>query len=496
MFRDIVLAMLFGTSALLSNFMVAFRLSNFFRRVLAESPLSASFIPTLESFRKESEKKGALYFRDAFISLFVLGVIVTSASQLGLKFFAHHFFQKEILSIISLIQIMFPSLIFLMLYGLCSSYLQSFGKFFIGAVAPTLFNVVWIVFAYFAKDLRDESAMQTLSWGVLSAFCIQFFITALFVFQKVKIKISKQEFIKSPYSKNSISSFFKPYFLSMTGVGATQLNTFLDSIFSKIADQSGPAYLWYAIRLEQVPLSLFAIALASALLPQLSRAFQSDQKEFKALLSKSLSKNFILMSFCSVGLILFGFSVIRLIFYRGEFDQSSLQMTLRCLWAYSLGLVFQGGVIILSQAFYASKDFKTPARSAALAVVLNVICNALLIFYFEFGSVSIALATSLASLVQFIYLKVKISRQMAIFYGKNAVYGFVSVIVAGILAFFSMIVLNDPTVKFIKSGTVQILSFSNVVMRTIFSAGLFAAVFLALAWMFRIEEIKAIFKRI
>lgn len=413
LFRDVTLAALFGTSIALANFLVAFRLSNLFRRVFAESPLSSSFIPTFEKKRSVSEEKGALFFRDLFFLFLILGLLVTGAFQ-GATYLMVNYFQSEsAIEIATLVVIMLPSLALLILYGLTTALLQTYGKYFSGAVAPVLANLTWILAACAARAISPESPMKILSFGIVLGFAVQLSLTLFYAGKILKSIVPIKHWMRHWQLKKSLQTICKPYLLTMVGISGTQLNTFFDSLFAKMADPSGPAYLWYAIRLEQVPLSFFAISLSVALLPSLTRAMKSHDLElFDDLLEKTIKKTAILLSLSSVLLGLVSIYAVEVIYFRGAFDSVSLAKTSLCLWGYLLGLTFQGLVIVLIQSFYASYDYKRPMRATLLAVGLNIVLNALFVFYLKFGAFSIALATSISSLFHFLYLFHNISKEL------------------------------------------------------------------------------------
>ena len=498
MMRDILLAMFFGTSQFLASFMVAFRFANLFRRLFAESALSSSFVPMLEKKRKQSEKLSDFFFRDVFVLLLSVGTVVTAFLE-GCVFFSSYFLKgTSFFEILPFIHIMLPSIVFLMLYGLFSAYLQCSGKYFIGAFSPVAFNIIWCIFAFFAKSHSQSGAMTILSWGVNVAFFAQLILTAFVAVKSFSKSLSKTELFSSFSLKESAKEIFKPYVLGMIGISAVQLNTLLDSLFAKIADGSGPAYLWYAIRIQQVPLSLFSIALAAAMLPTLSRVLkQNSTGQFQTTLNATLRKNILLLSFSSIGLVVLGFMSLRLIFFRGAFDVVSLGMTLKCLWGYLLGLVFQGSVIVLSQGFYAKHDFKTPVKASAIAVAINISCNALFVFGFKLGAVSIALATSFASIFQFFYLQAKFRQHSEIknFYFSLKCLTISSVAAIATVAFCSFV--KDPSFQVLRTfGSVEnVLSFSKTATHFLLAGLIFALVFFLGAKALSLDEVFSLFQR-
>ncbi|PCI92293.1 murein biosynthesis integral membrane protein MurJ [Candidatus Aerophobetes bacterium] len=403
--RDVCLAFFFGTSVLIADFMVAFRFANLLRRVIAESPLSSSFVPTFESVKKRSLKEGFVFARDLFYTLCVLSallviVLILGSSILNQFLNDFHSFKK----ILSLTCLMFPSLIFICLYGLSSSFLQCEKKYFLPASAPVFFNLTWIMWMAYAA-MHKERCQALLGVGVIFSFFVQWVIVAFPIYRMFRTSMSVKEIFSFRLFHGSLSGMVKPFFMGAIGIGATQINSLLDSVFARFADASGPAFLWYAIRIQQVPIALFGVAITAALLPPLTRAIKaSDTEHFKTLFKHGYKKSFAFMSFSFFGIVSLGSLATVVIFARGEFTSISCVSTSKCLLAYSLGLFPHAATLILASSFYASHDFETPMKASLFSVLINAFANAFLVFGLHMGAVSVALATSLTSLFNFFYL--------------------------------------------------------------------------------------------
>lgn len=403
--RDICLAFFFGTGVQIATFMVAYRFANLLRRVVAESPLASGFAPCFEDRKKIGEKEGYFFTRDLLFTATIL-VSLLCLVLMAVLLLSNFFLPKEhpFFEIIRLTNWMMPSLVFIFIYGLSSSFLQCERKFFLPALAPVFFNFVWIFFAC-ASTLFPKSQMEVLSIGIVAAFAMQSLIALFPSFTILKDKISVKELFRPKLFHKSLKAMIKPFFLGAIGVSATQINAALDSIFAKYADVSGPAYLWYAIRLEQVPIALFGVSISAALLPALTRALKEDSKErFIQFLKYGMKKSFALMVFSFFALLALGGLALSLVFARGEFSFSSVYHTSKCLIAYSLGLIPHAATLILSAAFYAKGLFKEPVKASIWSVSINILLNALFVFGFHIKAEGIALATSAASLVNAICL--------------------------------------------------------------------------------------------
>ncbi len=406
--RDVLMAFYFGTFAETAAFFIAYRMANLFRRVFAEGALLNGFVPFYEKFSMESSQKGFFFFRDLSFSLFVFLFLFIGFLE-GVFFLISPYCTVSMQYIFLLIEIMLPSLIFICLFGLFSSYLQCKGRFFTSGVIPFIFNIVWIASILLSRNRPIKSALIYVSLGILIAFIIQWLAVLLSSISSLKTEGELSSFIKPELFPSIVKKMIKPFFASVIGVSATQINSGLDVIFARIASLEGPAYLSYAIRIEQLPIAFFGISVASALLPLLSKQFEQGLKlESLLTVQETLRKILIILFFCTFGLFALGFVGLNVVYARGGFNALSLHYTLRSLWMYSVGLIPTALVIILAPIFYAQKDFRTPMKSSLLAVGSNILMNSLFIFIFHTNAEGIALATSISSWINCLYLIVKL----------------------------------------------------------------------------------------
>jgi putative peptidoglycan lipid II flippase len=461
MCRDIALAFFFGTTAEIALFIVAYRFANLMRRILAESPLSSSFVPVFEGARARSIEEGALLFRDLFYSLSVLVTGIVLLAIGGLALYAHYYPLGDTLAYLT--EVMLPSLLFISLYGLCSTFLQCEKSFFLPAVAPVAFNCVWIVVAFFAHRFPLEDAMKFLAYGVVLAFVLQWVVVMPKVFKLIARAISARMW-KPRLFHTSLKPMVKPFFMGTLGIGATQINIALDSVFARCASLEGPAFLWYAIRIEQVPIALFGVAIAAAILPPLTRSIQrKDLSTMRALLQQGYKQTFALMTFSMFGLFALGYLVVLVLFGRGEFQIQAVEATTRCLWCYALGLIPHGWTMLLASTHYAYLDFQTPMRGALYSVLLNIAVNALMVFVFHWGPASIAVGTSLTSLFNACYLNHRLKAHLQdtfvtfVFYLRTWGCGTLSFLLTAFLVHILLIQGYKPLVNLLGFGVLSVL---------------------------------------
>lgn len=403
MIRDISMAYAFGTDPAIALFMIAFRFAHLLRRLFGEGALQSAFVPEYEALRLEDNERARYFFRDLtqVLSLFLVGLIILSVSiLLGLIGFCD--LNPTYRSGCLLTAIMLPSLLFICLFGLNASFLQCEKSYFIPAVAPVAFNIVWIVTVLSLQHLPADEAMPWLSLGVVIACFSQWYLT----FPQTKHCLKSCFPIRwSLLISKDLKKIAKPLLLGIMGVSATQINSGVDTLFAAFADPQGPAYLWYAMRLEQLPLALFGIALAGALLPPLSRAIKANQREdFIFFLRDAFLRTWKFMLFLAVLILAIGDECVNILYRRGDFSESSVIHTTQCLWGYGVGLIPSALILILAPACYAKSNYSLPLFASITALILNGLLNSVFIGCFSYGAESIAVATSISAWVNFFLL--------------------------------------------------------------------------------------------
>lgn len=404
--RDVAMASAFGTQEATAAFLVAFRLSHLLRRVLGEGALQTAFIPHFEALRQQDPERSGLFFQTLSVGLSALLCLLIGVIMLLLGgILTYGSLSPGNQEIVYLTFLMMPSLLFICLYGLNASLLQCEKHYFLSSVAPCAFNLVWIggVFYYWNQPLL--SAMPGLSLFIIWACVAQWLVTLPKTWNVLKTLGLRLPWRHLSLYSADLRSLLKPLFLGILGISASQINNALDAIFARYAEAEGPAFLWYAIRVQQLPLALFGIAISGALLPPLARAIKNnDLAKYTHFLDFALRRTLALMLPITAGLFLMGDTCIQLIYGRGSFNLASIAGTTTCLWAYGFGLIPMTLILILGPAFYARSDYRTPTQGAFLSMGLNLFLNTLLIAGFGFGSASVAWATSVSAWVNLVFL--------------------------------------------------------------------------------------------
>lgn len=410
--RDVVIAHFFGAGWTADAFFVAFRIPNLWRRLVGEGSLTISFIPVYtEYLTRRSEKEVRELTHIAFTLSAMALLLITLAgiffSPYLIRIIAPGFIKipEKFDLTVHLNQIIFPYLFFMGLFALSMGILNSYRHFFAPAFAPIFLNLSIIVSVLLFYSVFRKPVM-TLAIGVLAGGIFQFLFQLPFLMKKgVDFRFNFN--YRHPAIKR-IGSLMVP---GLIGTAVYQLNVFIDTIFASFLPSGSVSYLFFADRLLEFPLGLFAIAIGMASLPSLSAlASQGKGEEFK----ETLSFAFRLTSFISipamVGLIALRRPIIHVLFERGLFDHFATEMTAKALLFYSLGLWAIAGVRTLVPAFYSLQDSWTPLKIALICLGANVVFNAALIIPLKHAG--LALATSLSSTLNLILLSRKLSYKL------------------------------------------------------------------------------------
>ena len=409
--RDALIAGILGVSGLTDAFFVAFKLPNFFRRFFAEGAFNAAFIPLFSGVLVSSGPLAArLYGEKIFaLLLFSLAGFVLLFEPLmpwAVFLFAPGFeaTPERFDLAVTLSRITFPYILFISLASLLSGILNSMGKFAAPAGTPIILNLTMSV-ALFMIFCEWLSPGEGLAWAVFFAGIFQLaWLWVSCYFQGMGMKLSYPQF--SPEAK-------KLLFLGIPGAisaGVFQLNLLMDGVFASWLSPGSVSYLFYADRLNQLPLGLVGIAVSTALLPELIKHIKSHHfKEANYTQNRALEFALAVTLPAAVGLIILGTPLVALLFERGAFTSQDAQATGYTLSAFSIGLPAYVLVKIFQTQFFARQDTKTPMKVAIVAVGLNFILNCLLIGPFSY--VGLALSTAISAWVNATVLGILLLRK-------------------------------------------------------------------------------------
>lgn len=396
--RDVIIARYFGAGTGADAFFVAFKIPNFFRRLFAEGAFSQAFVPVLAEARERRGHDAVKLLVNA-ITLRLGGILLlltafgVFGSSLWMMVFAPGFIDdpEKFNLAADMLAITFPYLLLISLVALSSAIMNTYNQFAVPAFTPVFLNLVLISFAVWVSPLMEVPIMA-LAWGVLAAGVVQLLFHLPFLY---KLDLLPRPTLKSDPGVSEVKRLMIP---ALFGVSVAQINLLVDTVLASFLVTGSVSWLYYSDRLMEFPLGVFGVALATVVLPGLSKkAANQNWKGFQEDLDSALRLVFIIGIPATLGLLLLAQPLIISLFYYGAFTELDVTMSGMSLMAYSSGLLGFILVKILAPAFYARKDMKTPVKVAIIALVSNIVLNLLLVG--PFAHVGLAAATAISAFI-------------------------------------------------------------------------------------------------
>ncbi|WP_420418542.1 murein biosynthesis integral membrane protein MurJ [Pacificispira sp.] len=397
--RDAMMAAVLGAGPAAEAFVVAFRLPNLFRRLFAEGALNAALVPI---YAKRMEREG----RDSAVRFGGEAAVLLILVMLALTVLAMAFMPFVILVLapgfaddeatfalaVALSTVTFPYLTFMALSALLSGMLNTAGRFGAAAAAPMLLNVVLI--AAMLLSLSGFFPMipaEFLAWGVFIAGIAQFGLVA-WDCKRAGILFH----LPRPRIGADIRLLLRRMGPGVLSAGVSQINMVVSTILASLLPAGAIAHLYYADRVAQLPLGVIGVAISVALLPLLSRQLSGgDDAGARDSLNRSLEIGMLFTLPAAAALIAMPLPIVDVLFRRGAFEAGDAFATAEVVAAMAVGLPPVVLVKVLSPAFFARGDTRTPLYIAALSMALNLVLAFALMRVL--GAAGIALAASLAA---------------------------------------------------------------------------------------------------
>ncbi|MEC8665582.1 MAG: murein biosynthesis integral membrane protein MurJ [Pseudomonadota bacterium] len=403
--RDILTAGILGAGPIADAFFVALKLPNLFRRVTAEGAFTVAFVPLYsQTLEKEGEATASRFAGNAFTIMLWTLLVFTCLAMMAMPWIINLIapgFSDDPLRYpmsIELSRITFPYLLLMSLTALMGGILNAHDKFAPFAAAPILFNCSLIV-ALLCSNVF-ESAGHAMAYGVFGAGILQFLLLLFFI-----KKYSYGFRIQKPRYSPRIKKLFKNMVPTTISAGVMQINLFADMIIASLLPAGAISYLYYADRLNQLPLGMVGIAVGTALLPMLSKAIAAgDSKESSDLYNRAMEVCLLLALPAATGLFVLSQPIISTLFQHGEFTPEDSRMTARVLTAYAVGMPAYIFVKVYATAYWARQDTTSPMWASVIATVFNIALSLYLVLLTPMGVEGIALATALAGWLQIVIL--------------------------------------------------------------------------------------------
>ena len=392
--RDMVIARYFGAGAGADAFFVAFKIPNFLRRLFAEGAFSQAFVPVLSSYRAGQSVSDVKRLVNAVAgSLGMVLLAVTLVAMLGspvlTTVFAPGFLDDEVKFALTsdMLRITFPYLLLISLTAFAGGILNSYDRFAVPAFTPVLLNLAMIAAAIWLAPLMEEPVMA-LAWGVLIAGALQLFFQLPFLMRLGLLPRPKVD-----YRHEGVSRILKLMLPALFGVSVSQINLLLDTVLASFLQTGSVSWLYYSDRLSELPLGVFGIAIATVILPSLSRKHASASVDrFAATLDWAVRAVLLIGVPAALALGLLAEPLIATLFGYGEVTDRDVIMSAQSLRAYSAGLLAFMLIKVLAPGFFAREDIRTPVRIGVIAMVANMVFNLILVF--PLAHAGLALATS------------------------------------------------------------------------------------------------------
>jgi putative peptidoglycan lipid II flippase len=395
--RDVTVAHLFGAGTGADAFFVAFKIPNFFRRLFAEGAFAQAFVPVLSEYRtlRDHVEVRLLIAQTSGVMLGVLSlltVLVVAIAPWVVMLFApgFHAIPEKLELAGDLLRYTFPYLLLISLTAFAGSVLNSYGRFGVPAFTPVWLNLCLIAAAFWLAPFMDPPILA-LGVGVLIAGCVQLVFQLPFLY--------RMQLLPKPvwgWNSSGVIRIRRLMLPALFGVSVAQINLLLDTLLASFLQNGSVSWLYYSDRLMELPLGVFGIAIATVILPSLSRQHAAaSTAEFARLLDWAVRWVLLIGVPAALALLVLAEPLLVTLFQYGAFTQNDVLMAAQSLRAYGLGLLGFMLIKVLAPGYFARQDTATPVRIGIVALGANMVFNLLLIW--PLAHAGLALATTLSA---------------------------------------------------------------------------------------------------
>ena len=396
--RDVVVAGYFGASGASDAFFVAFKIPNFLRRLFAEGAFAQAFVPVLSEYRTQRDLDAVrLLVAKTAGSLGSVLLVVTLLGSVGspllAMLFAPGFYMSGSPSYdlaAEMLRITFPYLMLISLTAFAGAILNSYQRFAVPAFTPVLLNLCLIGSAVYLSPLFDPPIMA-LAWGVLMAGAVQLIFQMPFL---ARLRLLPMP--QSGWKDEGVRRILRLMLPALFGVSVAQINLLLDTVLASFLQTGSVSWLYYSDRLAELPLGVFGIAIATVILPSLSRKHaEKSGEQFAQMLDWAVRMVLLIGLPAALALILLAEPLLTTLFHYGQMSDRDVEMAAMSLRAYGVGLLAFMLIKVLAPGYFSRQDTKTPVKIAVKAMVANMVFNLMLIV--PLAHAGLALATALSA---------------------------------------------------------------------------------------------------
>ena len=387
--REQAAAYYFGNSPALGAFLIAFNVPNLIRALVADTAISAAFVPVFVELREQGREPEAWRVASIVLWLAAVGLGALSALFILLAPWIMPLFvpgdQIDADLVVTLSRYLFPIVAILGMTGVVTGIMNSYDIFGVPAIAPVAWNgIIILTLVVYAGDI------QAYAIGVLVATVVQFLIP-------LPLLRGRSHFVISlAWRHPAVQRMLRQMLPVTIGLGLINFNLTLDLAIATLASPHADADLNFAFRLFMLPQGLFSVAVTVVLFPEISRlAARGDTTGFARTVSTGARTIVFLLLPASAISIALSVPIVRLLFEHGSFTSSDTTHVAETLAAFSLGLVGNGIALLMTRSFFARQEARVPTQVAAGNLFLNLILD--LILYKPFGAAGIAFSTAIVT---------------------------------------------------------------------------------------------------
>lgn len=476
--RDIMLAAILGAGPTADAFFVAFRLPNHFRAIFAEGAFNAAFIPAYARIRTQGGEKAASEFGDRIFTLLVASQLVLLALALAftpqvIAVLAPGFSREphQFALVVSLTRITFPYLLLITLVTLWGGILNALHRFAAPAAAPILLNLTMM--ATLAGAAFFPGAGYAAAWGVLISGVLQavlvggdtFYAGVMTAFRPLRLD-------------SDVRRFFQALIPATVGSAGTQLALFADTIIASFLSAGAISALYYADRIDQLPIGVIGIAVGTVLVPEMThRLAAGDDAGARSAQNRAIEFALLLAIPCVVAFLVVPGLIMRALFMRGAFTAADAHAAAMTLMAYTVGLVPFVLIRSVVAPFLARGDTATPVKAALIGTAINIVFKVVLMV--PLAQVGLALATSIGAWINFLLVLVFAHRAGVIAADAELKSSLTRLAIAGAVLAVVLLVA-DPAVTRLLSSWSRFRSESELVLMALIGGLVYGSVVLVL----------------
>ena len=480
--RDMLIAAMLGAGPIADAFFVALKLPNLFRRLFGEGAFNAAFVPAFSGMLAAEGRPAARQF--------AAETFAVMAFWLGALTIVGEVFMPQMMAVLApgfaatpakfalavdLSRITFPYLLLICLAALVSGVLNGLDRFTAASASYVLFNVVSIACMLWLTPYVP-TAGHALSWGITVSGVAQLGLL-LWALQRAGMGLS----LPRPRLTPQIRVLLRRMLPGLVGAGVTQLNLAVDVIIASLLPAGTVSVLYYADRVQQLPLGVIGTAVGTALLPLLSRQVRGGEAEAaRTTLNRAIEYALFLTLPAAVALIVSAWPVMWALFGRGAFDAESVRLSAQSLAAYALGLPAFVLVKVLAPAFFARGDTATPVKIGVSAVALNLAMN--VAFMVPLQHIGPALATSLAAMFNVGWLGVLLVRRGQLTLDAQLRRRSVRMAAAAVAMGVALWLVQQALFSAPLHGMARIVALTELIVAGIVTYGIAAVLFGAIEW--------------